>query len=66
VYFVETIEPNLVAGMQRLSGVYTQSFNRRQRRVGHLFQGRYKAILVDKDGYRRFKPKSSESPPTAG
>jgi putative transposase len=48
---IETPEPNLVAGMQRLSGVYTQSFNRRHRRVGHLFQGRYKAILVDKDGY---------------
>jgi putative transposase len=48
---IETPEPNLVAGMQRLSGVYTQAFNHRHRRVGHLFQGRYKAILVDKEGY---------------
>ena len=48
---IETPEPNLVAGMQRLSGIYTQAFNRRHRRVGHLFQGRYKAILVDKDAY---------------
>lgn len=37
--------------MRRLNGVYTQAFNRRHRRVGHLFQGRYKAILVDKDAY---------------
>ena len=50
---IETPEPNLVAGMRRLNGVYTQVFNRRQRRVGHLFQGRYKAIVVDKDGYLR-------------
>ena len=50
---IETPEPNLVAGMRRLNGVYTQVFNRRQRRVGHLFQGRYKAIVVDKDAYLR-------------
>lgn len=37
--------------MQRLSGGYTQYFNRRHRRAGHLFQGRYKAILCDKDSY---------------
>lgn len=48
---LETPEPNLVAGMRRLNGVYTQAFNRRHRRVGHLFQGRYKAIIVDKDAY---------------
>ncbi len=34
-----------------MSGAYTQTFNRRHRRVGHVFQGRYKAILVDKDSY---------------
>jgi REP element-mobilizing transposase RayT len=50
---IETREPNLVAGMRRLNGVYTQSFNRRHRRVGHLFQGRYKSIVVDKDVYLR-------------
>ena len=48
---LETPEPNLVAGMRRLNGVYTQAFNRRHRRIGHLLQGRYKAILVDKDAY---------------
>lgn len=48
---VETPEPNLVRGMRRLNGVYTQSFNRRHGRVGHVFQGRYKAILVDKENY---------------
>ena len=37
--------------MRQLNGVYTQQFNRAHRRVGHLFQGRYKAILVDKDSY---------------
>lgn len=35
--------------MRELNGVYTQRFNQRFRRVGHLFQGRYKAILVEKD-----------------
>lgn len=48
---IETPEPNLVAGMRRLNGVYTQAFNRRHKRVGHVFQGRYKSIVVDKDSY---------------
>jgi len=48
---LETPEPNLVRGMRRLNGVYTQAFNRRHGLVGHLLQGRYKAILVDKDSY---------------
>ena len=48
---IETPEPNLVRGMRRLQGVYTQAFNRRHGRVGHLFQGRYKSILVDRDAY---------------
>ena len=48
---IETPEPNLSLGMRQLNGVYTQSINRRHGRVGHLFQGRYKAILVDKDSY---------------
>jgi REP element-mobilizing transposase RayT len=46
---LETPEPNLVKGMRRLNGVYTQAFNRRHDRVGHVLQGRYKSILVDKD-----------------
>jgi len=48
---IETPESNLVGGMRRLNGVYTQAFNRRHRRVGHVFQGRYKSILVDKENY---------------
>src|SRR3989304_3900760 len=48
---IETPEPNLTRGMQRLNQVYTQRFNRRHRRVGHVLQGRYKAIVVDKDSY---------------
>lgn len=48
---VETPKANLSIGMRQLNGIYTQSFNRRHRRVGHLFQGRYKAILVQKESY---------------
>ncbi len=45
---VETPEPTLSRGMRQLNGVYTQAFNRRHGRAGHLFLGRYKAILVEK------------------
>ena len=48
---VETIDPTLSRGMRQLNGVYTQAFNRHHGRVGHLFQGRFKAILVEKDAY---------------
>jgi putative transposase len=48
---VETPDANLSLGMRQLNGVYTQRFNRTHRRVGHVFQGRFKAILVDKDSY---------------
>jgi hypothetical protein len=37
--------------MRHLNGVYTQYFNRCHKRVGHVFQGRFKAILVEKDSY---------------
>ncbi len=50
---LETPAPNLVQGMRRLNGVYTQAFNRRHNRVGHVLQGRYKSILVDKDSHLR-------------
>ena len=46
---IETPEGNLSKGMRELNGVYTQWVNQRHKRVGHLFQGRYKAILVEKD-----------------
>jgi putative transposase len=48
---LETPEPNLSRGMQYLNGVYTQWFNRRHARYGHLFQGRFKSIVVEKDSY---------------
>jgi REP element-mobilizing transposase RayT len=48
---VETPEGNLAQGMRHFNGVYTQRFNRRHGRVGHVFQGRYKAIIVQKDNY---------------
>jgi len=48
---VETPDGNLGKGMRELNGVYTQRFNRVYQRVGHVFQGRYKAILVQKEAY---------------
>ena len=48
---VETPRGNLSWGMRHLNGVYTQATNRRHKRSGHLFQGRFKAILVEKDNY---------------
>lgn len=48
---IETVEGNLSQGMRQLNGIYTQTINRKYRRVGHVFQGRYKAILVEKDSY---------------
>jgi REP element-mobilizing transposase RayT len=48
---VETLEGNLSKAMRQLNGVYTQAFNRRHGRVGHVLQGRFKAIIVDRDSY---------------
>ena len=48
---VETPDANLSAGMRQLNGVYTQLTNRAHGRVGHVFQGRFKAIVVDNDSY---------------
>ena len=44
---LETPQPTLVAGMKWLLGTYAGRFNRRHRQFGHLFSGRYKALLVD-------------------
>jgi REP element-mobilizing transposase RayT len=44
---VETPQPNLVAGMKWFLGTYTGRFNRRHQWCGHLFSGRYKALIVD-------------------
>jgi len=46
---IETPEPNLSRGLKRLHGTYTQWFNRRHQRVGHLLQGRFKSLLVEKE-----------------
>jgi len=48
---IETPDGNLSKGMRQLNGVYTQTFNRHHNRVGHVFQGRYKGILVEKEAY---------------
>ena len=48
---VETPEPNLSRGMHQLNGVYSQCFNRRHQRVGHVLQGRFTAILVERESY---------------
>ena len=48
---LETAEANLSQGMRQLNGIYSQRFNRRHCLVGHLFQGRYKTILVQKENY---------------
>lgn len=47
---LETPRANLVEGMQWLLGVYTNRFNRQQKQFGHLFSGRYKAVIVDGSG----------------
>ena len=48
---IETLEGNLSRGMRQLNGIYTQKFNRKHNRVGHILQGRYKSILVEKDSH---------------
>src|SRR5450631_976235 len=47
---LETPQPNLVAGMKWLLGTYTSRFNRRHQEFGHLFSGRYKALIVEGGG----------------
>jgi putative transposase len=48
---LETPEANLSQGMRHLNGVWSQRFNRRHGRVGHVFQGRFKAIFVEQQSY---------------
>ncbi len=48
---VETPDTNLSLGMRQLNGMYTQCYNRRHKKVGHVFQGRFKSILVDRESY---------------
>jgi len=48
---LETPKANLSLAIRHLNGVYTQGFNRYHKRAGHLFQGRFKSILVEKESY---------------
>ena len=48
---IETPNANLSRGMRQLNGVYTQAFNRRHERTGHVLQGRFKSILVEKESH---------------
>ncbi|MBK6789506.1 MAG: transposase [Betaproteobacteria bacterium] len=50
-FVLQTRQANLSRLMRHVNGVHTQRFNRRHGQVGHLFQGRFKAILVDTDAY---------------
>jgi putative transposase len=47
---VTTPKPNIACGMQRMNGLYAQGFNRRHEEVGHVFERRYHARLVEDDG----------------
>ncbi|MBW2136625.1 MAG: transposase, partial [Deltaproteobacteria bacterium] len=49
--FVQTPSVGLSKIMQHINGAYTTYFNRKRERSGHLFQGRYKAIVVEADEY---------------
>jgi len=49
---IQVAETPLSKIMQNLAFRYTRWFNRREQRIGHLFQGRFKALLVDADSYR--------------
>jgi hypothetical protein len=48
---IETPDANLSRGMRQINGVYTQKYNRRHGKSGHLFEGRYKAIVIEKEKY---------------
>ena len=50
-FVLQTRQPNLSRLMRHINGVYTQAYNRRHRVAGHLFQGRFKAVVVDGDAY---------------
>jgi len=48
---IETPTPNLSQGMRQLNGCYSQAYNRTRRRAGHLLQGRFTAIVVEKEAH---------------
>ena len=49
---IKTNEANLSLGMRQLNGKYTQKFNINHDRIGHLFQGRFKSVLVEEENYK--------------
>ncbi len=48
---IETPDANLSTAMRQFNSVYTQAFNRRNGRVGHVLQGRFKSIVVEREAY---------------
>ena len=48
---IEPPEPNLSRGMRQLNGVYTQKYNLLHKEVGHVFQGRFKAFVVERESH---------------
>lgn len=48
---IETVDASLSRGMKHLNGLYTQKFNWHHHRVGHVFQGRFKAVLIEKESH---------------
>ncbi|WP_224961202.1 transposase [Geomonas subterranea] len=48
---IETPDANLSQGMRQLNGAYTQTFNKRHGRVGHISQGRFRAVVVQQDSH---------------
>jgi len=48
---IETPKPNLSKGMRQLNGIWAQVSNRQKKKTGHLFQGRFKAFLIERELY---------------
>jgi REP element-mobilizing transposase RayT len=48
---IQTVRPEISLAFKRLNGIYSQFFNRRHERVGHVFQGRFKSLLIDCNSY---------------
>jgi putative transposase len=50
-FLIKTTKPNLSSIMHYINGSYTTYFNVKRGRTGHLFQGRYKSLVIDADSY---------------
>ena len=62
---IETAEPNLSKMMQGFNTAFTKYFNQQHATAGHVFQGRYKSLLVDKDKAPKWNPERLEDVPDA-